>query len=633
MKPRLAVLGVAGAFGALSVSAGAGTIASGSGIASGSAAAGYIVVFENGVETDAKTLALERAMGFVARFRYHAALHGFAAQLNATQLSRISQDPAVAFVGVDGTVEATDALQPGEQVPTGISRIGAATQSTAQGPASVGVAVIDTGIDLTHPDLNAVAGKNCVSSTSPPQDDNGHGTHVSGTIAATNTGSGVVGVAPGTTLYAVKVLNRNGSGTWSQVICGIDWVTANASSLNIRVASMSLGGSGSNDNNCGASNGDAMHKAICNSAAEGVTYVVAAGNSAANFASFVPAAYPEAVTVTAVSDSDGLPGGTGGAPGCRSSEKDDWYASFSNYAGASDTTAKSHTIAAPGVCIRSDWLGGGYNTISGTSMATPHVSGTIALCIAGDACTAGGSPASIIAAIESQDASKGFTGDPNSPVSGRYYGYIAWIGSTAPTPAATAPGAPTLTSANGGDGSVTLQWTAPASDGGSTITGYNVYRGESSGVETLLTKVGNVTSYVDGAVTNGTTYWYQVSAVNTAGEGPRSNELAATPQATSGTTVPGAPTGLTAAPANGRGVQLNWSAPASDGGSAVTGYRIYRSASPDVTPQPGTLVATVGNLSYKDTATVRGAVYYYVVTAVNAVGESAASNEAGATAK
>ncbi len=630
MKRRLAVLGVA--FMSLSVSAGVGAIVSASGMASGSAAASYIVVFEDGVATDAKTLALERAMGFVARFRYHAALNGFAARLNATQLARISRDADVAFVSADGTVKATDALQPGEQVPTGISRIAAATQSTAQGPASVNVAVIDTGIDLTHPDLNAVAGKNCVNSNNPPQDDNGHGTHVSGTIAARNTGSGVVGVAPGTTVYAVKVLNSQGSGTWAQVICGIDWVTANASSKNIRVASMSLGGSGSNDGNCGASNGDAMHQAICNSAAAGVTYVVAAGNSGANFASFVPAAYPEAVTVTAVSDSDGLPGGAGGAPGCRPSEKDDWYASFSNYAGASDTPAKSHTIAAPGVCILSDWLGGGYNTSSGTSMATPHVSGTIALCISRADCAAGGSPASIITAIDSTDPSKGFTGDPNSPISGRYYGYIDWSGSTGPPPPPTAPGAPTLTSANGGNGSVTLQWTAPVSNGGSTITNYKIYRGMSSGGEALLTTIGNVSSYVDLAVVNGTTYWYRVSAVNSIGEGPPSNELSATPQATSAT-APGAPTNLTAAPANGRGVRLAWSAPASNGGSSITGYRIYRSTSPGVTPQSGTLVATVVNLSYKDSATVRGTRYYYVVTAVNAVGESTASNEAGATAK
>ncbi len=504
----------------------------GSSMARSAATAGerYIVVFDASVDAEAKTRELERAHGFVSDFHYEHALKGFAARLDAGQLARIESDAAVAFVSRDGVVRAVDALAPGESTPTGTRRIAATTSTTAQPAATVNVAVIDTGIDLTYTsELNAFNGKNCITPANPPQDDNGHGTHVAGTISARNTGTGVVGVAPGTKVYAVKVLDATGSGSFAQVICGIDWVTANAAALNIKVASMSLSGGGSNDNNCGNSNADAMHQAICNSVAAGVAYAVAAGNSGVNFSSSVPAAYPEAVTVTAVSDSDGQPGGTGGAPTCRTGELDDKYATFSNFAGSSDTIAKNHTIAAPGVCINSTWLGGGYNVISGTSMATPHVSGAIALCLSSGACTAGSSAATLVSKLQTTDASKGFIGDPaNSPVSGRYYGYILWLGSVPPP---TAPGAPTLTSATGGSAQVTLNWTAPSSSGGSAITNYRIYRGTSSGGETVLTTVGNQLSYVDSTVTNGTTYWYKVSAVNAVAEGPLSNELSATPQA------------------------------------------------------------------------------------------------------
>lgn len=111
-------------------------------------------------------------------------------------------------------------------------------------------------------------------------DGNGHGTHVAGTIGARYNGSGVVGVAPGIRLYSVRVLNNAGSGSTASVVCGIDWVTKNAAKLAIKVANMSLGGGGSDDGNCGNTNNDAMHKAICSSVAAGVTYVVAAGTAA-----------------------------------------------------------------------------------------------------------------------------------------------------------------------------------------------------------------------------------------------------------------------------------------------------------------------------------------------------------------
>jgi subtilisin family serine protease len=184
-------------------------------------------------------------------------------------------------------------------------------------------------------------------------------------------------------IYSVRVLNNQGSGSWSSVICGLDWVTANAAALKIKVANMSLSGAGTDDGNCGNTNNDALHKAICRSVAAGVTYVVAAGNENTDFAASVPAAYDEVLAVTAVADFNGQAAG-GGTATCRS-DVDDTAADFSNFTAIGSPDA-AHTIAAPGVCILSTWKGGGYNTISGTSMASPHAAGTAAACIASGVC-------------------------------------------------------------------------------------------------------------------------------------------------------------------------------------------------------------------------------------------------------
>ena len=209
----------------------------------------YIVVFKSAVgDARAETDRRKRALGFMPTHVYERAVEGFAAQLSAGQVQALRQDDDVRFVVPDRRVAATASVPyaPGEPLaPTGVRRILSATSTTVRQAAGVNVAVIDTGIALSHPDLNAAAGTNCISPGASPEDDNGHGTHVAGTVGAHNNGAGVVGVAPGTKTYAVKVLDAGGGGSFASVICGVDWVRSNAAALNIKVANMSLiGGSG-----------------------------------------------------------------------------------------------------------------------------------------------------------------------------------------------------------------------------------------------------------------------------------------------------------------------------------------------------------------------------------------------------
>jgi subtilisin len=184
---------------------------------------------------------------------------------------------------------------------------------------------------------------------------------VAGTIGAIDNDAGVVGVAPGARIWAVKVLNSQGSGYTSWIVAGIDWVAANAST--IEVANMSLGGSGFNE---------AEYDAIQGAVNKGVAFAVAAGNSDADAKNYSPAAFDNVLTVSALADFDGKPGGLG-SPTCRN-DQDDTLADFSNWGTAVD-------IAAPGVCILSTFPleQGEYGTISGTSMASPHAAGALAL--------------------------------------------------------------------------------------------------------------------------------------------------------------------------------------------------------------------------------------------------------------
>lgn len=456
------------------------------------AAERYIVLYDNAVDdAAAATARRERSHGFRARLRYSSAVGGFAASLTPAQADALRADANVGSVTRDRVVTAATAvpLAPGEPLPpSGVRRIEAATSATARAHSSVSVAVLDTGIDLDHPDLNAVHGRNCVAPSAPAADAHGHGTHVAGTIAARNDGAGVVGVAPGTRVLAVKVLDDDGSGTTSQVICGIDWVTStliDADRANdVPVANMSLGASGPPLRSCTTTR-DPMHAAVCASTAAGATYVVAAGNSGWGFDHAtqpdVPAAYPQVLTVAAMSDSDGRPGGLGRS--CSSA--DDTHASYSNF--ALTAAAADHTIAAPGSCIRSTWPGGGHRTLSGTSMATPHVAGAVALCL-GEAgkrgLCAGLSPSQIIARMRADALSRGtsdngygFAGDPLRAVTGSYFGHLVAVRATLPAVTLTSP-------ANGdttGDATPTFAGRAGDSDGDAHVVEVDVFAGPTAG--------------------------------------------------------------------------------------------------------------------------------------------------------
>lgn len=350
------------------------------------------------------------------------ALHGFHATLNTNHLARLERDTRVQIIETN-VVGHTCA----QVLPTGVLRIGCTNNAlwlaSSTVPINCDVAVIDTGIDLTHSDLNVYANVTFVSGTTTGNDDYGHGSHVAGIIGAKNNTFGVVGVAPGCRLWAVKVLDSTGSGNLSSIISGVDYVTQHASE--IEVANMSLGGQGSSAS---------LRLAIQNSVARGVVYVVAAGNSAFDVYGgdgvmgtaddYFPASYPEVMTVSAMGDSDGIAGGLGSdLSGSFGTIKDDTIATFSNYSASVDSSnpvwspGAAIDVAAPGVNIYSTYKNGGYYTMSGTSMASPHVAGAVALYIAqfGRATTSAGVWAIRQAIINAAEPQTAWGRNPTNP--------------------------------------------------------------------------------------------------------------------------------------------------------------------------------------------------------------------------
>jgi subtilisin family serine protease len=305
----------------------------------------YIVVFKPEV-SDAPGLAqrLVDGHGGSLRFTYAAALKGFAADLPEQALEALRRNPSVSYVEADQAVELF-----GTETPPpswGLDRVDQRTlpldaSYTYGGTgAGVNVYIIDTGIRSTHVEFGgrALGAYSSVKGKYSTDDCHGHGTHVAGTV-----GGSTYGVAKAVKLYGVRVLDCTGSGTWSAVIAGIDWVTANH--LNPAVANMSLGGTYM----------QAVNDAVESSIRSGVTYAVAAGNSASNACNYSPASAPDALTVGATDSLD----------------QQTW---FSNMGPCLD-------LYGPGLRIRSAWIGSDTDgrAISGTSMASPHVAGTAAL--------------------------------------------------------------------------------------------------------------------------------------------------------------------------------------------------------------------------------------------------------------
>jgi subtilisin family serine protease len=323
----------------------------------------YIVVLEDRV-ADVNAVADDMVSLHRGRknFVYDKAIKGFSANLSERAAMALANDPRVKYIEEDSIIS-IDTTQSG--ATWGIDRIdqrdlplsGTYTYNTTA--SNVKAYIIDTGINTSHVDFGgrAISGYDAVDGSLPAADCNGHGTHVSGTV-----GGATYGVAKGVTLVAVRVLNCSGSGTNSGVIAGVNWVASDHAAGAPAVANMSLGGGVS----------QALDDAVNAAINDGVTFAIAAGNSNTNACNSSPSRVANAITVGATTSTDAR-------------------ASYSNYGTCLD-------IFAPGSSITSDWYSSNTatNTISGTSMATPHVCGVAALYLAGNPSA---SPATVWVAI------------------------------------------------------------------------------------------------------------------------------------------------------------------------------------------------------------------------------------------
>ena len=535
----------------------------------------YIVVFKENVNNvDGETDQLSQTYNFKTKFRYKHSIKGFAGTLSTAIIDALRNDPRIAYIEQDQEVHIVTT----QSNPTwGLDRIDqqplplSASYTYNQTGAGVDAYIIDCGILLTHTDFGgrAVTGIDEITPGGTATDGNGHGTHVAGTVGGTT-----YGVAKAVKLIAVRVLDNTGSGTTSGVIAGIDWVT-NDHTTHPAVANMSLGGGVST----------ALDDAVRRSIADGVTYCIAAGNSSADASTASPARVTEAVTVGATDINDG-------------------FAYFSNYGSIVD-------ISAPGVNITSDWntSSTATNTISGTSMATPHVAGAAALYLEANPTA---SPAAVQTALKSNGTPNMITGLPAGTVNLLLYSLIV----TGPPP--PAPSTPLLSSpadaSTGISTSPTLSWQAS-----SGVSSYSVQVSTAANFSTLAynqTGITSTSTAVTGLAGN-TTYYWRVNATNAGG-----STSSLTYSFTTVVSAPSAP--ILASPLNAstnvsRSPTLTWNASA-----GATSYTVQVSTNSGFT----SFIYNVANItSFSTIVSGLGSrvIYYWRVIAVNGTGSTSSS--------